>query len=100
MNGSEISRRQLLQAGGIGALNLGVPGMVLGTDKTDASGKAIASKKSCIFLLLCGGPSQLDTWDMKPDAPIEYRGPYKPIRTKVPGMHLNEMHTELAKQTD
>ena len=100
MNGSEISRRQLLQAGGIGALNLGVPGMVLGTDKTDASGKAIASKKSCIFLLLCGGPSQLDTWDMKPDAPIEYRGPYKPIRTKVPGIHLNEMHTELAKQTD
>jgi hypothetical protein len=100
MDGLGISRRQLLQAGGIGALNLGVPGMVLGTDKTDASGKAIASKKSCIFLLLCGGPSQLDTWDMKPDAPIEYRGPYKPIRTKVPGMQLNEMHTELAKQTD
>ncbi len=100
MNELEFSRRHMLQAGGIGALNLGIPGLVLGRDRTDASGKAIASKKSCIFLLLCGGPSQLDTWDLKPDAPSEYRGPYKPIRTKVPGMYLNEMHTELAKQAD
>ncbi|MEK9985749.1 MAG: DUF1501 domain-containing protein, partial [Opitutae bacterium] len=63
----ELSRRQLLQAGGIGALNFNVPGMVLGRDKTDQSGNAIASKKSCIFVLLCGGPSQLDTWDLKPN---------------------------------
>lgn len=100
MNLSEISRRQLLQAGTLGALNLGVPGLVMGTDKTDASGKAVASKKSCIFLLLCGGPSHLDTWDLKPDAPSEIRGPYKPIRTKVPGMQLSELHPKLAKVTD
>lgn len=96
----ELSRRQLIQAGGIGALNFNVPGMVIGRDKTNKEGNAVASKKSCIFVLLCGGPSQLDTWDLKPDAPSEYRGPYKPIRTKVPGMQLNEMHTELAKITD
>ncbi|MCB1061811.1 MAG: DUF1501 domain-containing protein [Verrucomicrobiae bacterium] len=101
MNHSKkISRRRLLQAGGIGMLNFGVPGMVMGMDKTDASGKAIASKKSCIFLLLCGGPSHLDTWDLKPDAPSEIRGPYNPIRTKVPGMQLSELHPKLAKVTD
>ena len=96
----ELSRRRFLQAGGIGTLNLAVPGLVLGKDKFDASGKAVASKKCCIFLLLCGGPSHLDTWDLKPDAPAEIRGPYKPIRTKVPGMHLSELHPKLAKVTD
>jgi hypothetical protein len=100
MNRSEISRRKFLRAGGTGALSLGVPGLVIGKDKTDASGKAVASKKSCIFLLLCGGPSHLDTWDLKPNAPSEYRGPYSPIRTKVPGMQLSELHPKLAKVTD
>ena len=100
MNPSMISRRRLLQAGGIGALNLAVPGLVLGKDDLDASGKAVASKKCCIFILLCGGPSQIDTWDLKPDAPSEVRGPYKPIRTKVPGMQLSELHPKLAKVTD
>ena len=100
MKNSKISRRTVLKAGGIGALNFSIPGIVLGKDQTDESGKAIASKKSCIFLLLCGGPSHLDTWDLKPDAPSEYRGPYKPIRTKVPGMQLSELHPQLAKVTD
>lgn len=95
-----LTRRQLLQAGTLSALNLGVPGLVMGSDKLDASGKAVASKKSCIFILLCGGPSHLDTWDLKPDAPSEIRGPYKPIRTKVPGMQLSELHPRLAKVTD
>ena len=96
----KLSRRRLLQAGGIGVLNLGIPGLVFGSDKPDASGKATASKKSCIFLLLCGGPSHLDTWDLKPDAPSEIRGPYKPIRTRVPGMQLSELHPRLARLTD
>ena len=82
------------------ALSLGVPGMVMGSDKLDASGNAVAAEKSCIFVLLCGGPSHIDTWDMKPNAPSTIRGPYKPISTKVPGMRINEMHTELAKLTD
>src|ERR1043165_8395643 len=100
MNMSKTSRRRFLQASGIGVLNLAVPGLVVGKDKFDASGKAVASKKCCIFLLLCGGPSHLDTWDLKPDAPSEVRGPYKPIRTKVPGMQLSELHPMLAKVTD
>ena len=100
MNLPKTSRRQFLQAGGFGALNLAVPGLVMGKDKLDASGKAVGSKKTCIFLLLCGGPSHIDTWDLKPDAPAEIRGPYKPIRTKVPGMQLSELHPMLAKVTD
>jgi hypothetical protein len=100
MNNFEMNRRQALIASGLGTLSLGMPGMVLGSDKVDASGNAVASDKSCIFVLLCGGPSHVDTWDMKPDAPTDYRGPYSPIATKVPGMRINEMHTELAKLTD
>lgn len=100
MNTFELNRRQALIAGGMGALSLGIPGIVMGADKLDPSGKAVAAEKSCIFILLCGGPSHIDTWDMKPDAPDTIRGPYRPISTKVPGMLINEMHTELAKLTD
>lgn len=96
----KTSRRRFLQAGSLGALNLAVPGLVIGKDKFDASGKAVASKKCCIFLLLCGGPSHLDTWDLKPGAPSEIRGPYKPIRSKVPGMQLSELHPKLSRVTD
>ena len=69
MNAFELNRRQALIVGGMGALSLGMPGMVMGSDKLDASGNAVAAEKSCIFVLLCGGPSHIDTWDMKPDAP-------------------------------
>lgn len=100
MNDFRMNRRQALLAGGMGTLSLGMPGVVMGADEVDESGNAVASDKSCIFVLLCGGPSHIDTWDMKPEAPLEYRGPYDPIATKVPGMRINEMHTELAKHTD
>ncbi|MEO6738966.1 MAG: DUF1501 domain-containing protein, partial [Chthoniobacteraceae bacterium] len=96
----KISRRRFLQSAGVGALNFASPGLVFGKDKFDVSGKAVSSKKCCIFLLLCGGPSQIDTWDLKPNAPSEIRGPYKPISTKVPGMQLSELHPMLAKVTD
>ncbi|MEX2176300.1 MAG: DUF1501 domain-containing protein [Pirellulaceae bacterium] len=100
MNDFQMNRRQAFIVGGLGALSLGMPGAVIGSDKVDSQGNAAASEKSCIFVLLCGGPSHVDTWDMKPDAPASIRGPYRPIATKVPGMRINEMHTELAKLTD
>ena len=100
MNHYEVNRRQALVTAGLGALSLNMPGMVFGRDVLDESGTAVASDKSCIFVLLCGGPSHVDTWDMKPNAPDTIRGPYKPIATKVPGMRINEMHTELSKHTD
>ena len=100
MSDFQMNRRQALIASGLGTMSLGMPGAVMGADKVDSDGKAVSSKKSCIFVLLCGGPSHVDTWDMKPNAPLSYRGPYEPIATKVPGMRINEMHTELAKLTD
>src|SRR5205823_6554976 len=57
-------------------------------------------EKSCIFLCLYGGASQIDTWDMKPDAPAEIRGPYKPIRTATPGVHVTELMPRLARLSD
>jgi hypothetical protein len=55
---------------------------------------------NCIMLFLLGAPSQLDTWDMKPEAPQEVRGPFKPIRTNVPGMQISEIFPRMAKHAD
>src|SRR5262245_6521033 len=100
MNDFQMNRRQALIVGGLGALSMGMPGAVIGSDQLDAAGNASRAEKSCIFVLLCGGPSHVDTWDMKPNAPGNIRGQYQPIATRVPGMRINEMHTELAQRTD
>lgn len=55
---------------------------------------------SCIVLHLTGGASQLDTWDMKPDAPSEVRGPFRPIKTNVPGMEISEIFPRMARHAD
>jgi len=55
---------------------------------------------SCILLVLTGGPSHLDTWDMKPDAPSDVRGPFRPIRTNVPGIEISEIFPRMAKHAD
>jgi hypothetical protein len=73
--------------------------MVAARVEGDRSFRGVAAEKSCIFLLLCGGPSHLDTWDLKPTAPEGIRGPYRPIATTVPGMHLSELHPRLARLT-
>jgi hypothetical protein len=96
---TQISRRHFLQAGGIGALTLGLPGMVAARVDANRPLRGVAAEKSCIFLLLCGGPSHLDTWDLKPEAPDGIRGPYRPIATAVPGMRLCELHPRLARLT-
>jgi hypothetical protein len=90
-----VSRRRFLQAG---ALSLATPGLVAARVGTESPKGA--AEKSCIFILLCGGPSHLDTWDLKPNVPDEIRGPYKPIATAVPGMRISELHTRMAKLTD
>lgn len=91
-----LSRRQLLQAGALGGLNLALPGLVAARVDGDRSLGKGAADKSCIIVWLCGGPSHLDTWDLKPDAPEGIRGPYKPIATSVPGLRLSELHTHMA----
>src|SRR5881275_1731063 len=93
-----LSRRRLLQLGGASALGLATPGIVAGRVDGSKTSKG-AADKSCIFILLCGGPSHLDTWDLKPSAPAEIRGPYQPIATTVPGMRISELQPKLAKMT-
>lgn len=55
---------------------------------------------SCILLMLVGGPSQIDTWDMKPEAPAEIRGPFRPIRTNAPGVRISEIFPRMARHAD
>src|SRR5262245_32089848 len=94
-----LTRRQLLQAGGIGALTMGLPGTVADSVETGRGLSGGAADRSCIFVLLCGGPSHIDTWDLKPGAPDEIRGPYRPIASKVPGMRISELHPRLSALT-
>src|SRR6516165_5174471 len=92
-----LTRRDFLHAGSLGLLGLTLPDLftlrALGAVNPDKD-------VNCILLMLVGAPSQLDTWDMKPDAPAEIRGPYKPIPTNVPGIQISEIFPRMAKQAD
>src|SRR5437867_7547998 len=90
---SKPSRREFLSAAAAGAAGLAVTGRASG-------GLRPPLAKSCIFINMVGGPAHLDTFDPKPDAPSAHRGPFKPIKTKVPGLHLSELFPNLAKLTD
>ena len=65
-----------------------------------AIGQACVAPQSCILLVLTGGPSQLDTFDLKPEAPREIRGPFRPIRTNVPGIEISEIFPRMARHAD
>jgi Protein of unknown function (DUF1501) len=89
-----VSRRIFLQAG---ATAVGTAGLSLTcADRALALDAAPASATSCIFLVLTGGPSHLDTWDPKPDAPSEVRGPFASIATSVPGIRITEHFPRMA----
>lgn len=88
-----VSRREVLRAGGLTAAGLSLAGLLRAEAAAPrGSGRA----KSCIILFLNGGPSHLDMWDMKPDAPSEIRGEFRPIDTPVPGIQLSEHLPRLA----
>jgi hypothetical protein len=91
-----LSRRDFLHAGALGSLGLTLPGLLAA--KQNAPKKD--SDVNCIMLFLVGGPSHIDTWDPKPKAPAEVRGPFKPIKTSVPGMEITEIFPKTAKQAD
>jgi hypothetical protein len=93
-----LRRRDFLHAGSLPLLGLGLQQM-FGLKAQGAVDNS-KSEMNCIFLMLVGGPSQLDTWDMKPNAPIEIRGPYKPIKTNVAGIEISENFPRMAKHAD
>jgi len=90
-----ITRRRLLQVGGIGMLGLGLPDLLGARESSPSS-----SEKSCIFIVQYGGASHIDSWDPKPDAPEGIRGPYRPIATRVTGMRIGELQPRLASMAD
>lgn len=89
-----VSRRSLLQAGSITAT-----GLTLSDLFRPGVSQATARPKSCIFVFLWGGPPQHETFDPKPDAPADIRGPWGAIPTRTPGLQFNEHLAELAQQS-
>jgi hypothetical protein len=94
-----LSRRSFLQLGVAGMASLGLDG-VLRARAASPSGSAGSKDTSVILLWLDGGPSHMDLYDMKPEAPAEYRGLWKPTRTAVPGFDITEMFPRQARVTD
>src|SRR5688572_21692131 len=88
-----VRRREFLRAGGLSLFGLGLP-QVLNAREQSSRPRA----KACILLFMWGGPAQQDTWDPKPDAPIEYRGEFQPISTTVPGLRICEHLPRLASR--
>ncbi len=87
-----MRRRDFLRAGALAAP--GLPG-AFGFAK-----ESVREPASCIVLMLVGGPSQLDTWDPKPDAPSDYRGPFRPVKTNVAGIEISEIFPRMARHAE
>ncbi len=90
-----VSRRQFLQIGGLGTAGLALPDLFR-AQAANVTGTGRA--KRCILLFMGGGPPQMDTFDLKPDAPAEVRGILRPIATSVPGLQISEQLPLLAQQ--
>lgn len=95
------SRRELLQIGGAGLFGLSLPDLLKAQEAAAVSDAFTGGRaKSVIFLFLFGGPSQLETFDLKPGAPSEIRGPFGAIRSKTPDLLLSEPLGRLARISD
>ncbi|MEX0712712.1 MAG: DUF1501 domain-containing protein, partial [Pirellulales bacterium] len=97
-NTKRVDRRRLLQVGGLGLAGLSLPRLLL----AEAAGERPrnAKARNCIFIFLCGGPSQNDLWDLKPDAPEGIRSVFSPIETNVPGIRFGELLPQVARHAD
>lgn len=94
------SRRSLLKAGLAGLAGLSLPDLLRLRADAPAAGRSMGRHKSVILLWMTGGPSHIDTWDVKPEAPLEIRGPFKDIPTRIPGVHLCEYLPKQAAMMD
>jgi hypothetical protein len=97
--GRRMTRREIMRVGGLSALGLTMADLARLRAR---AGPGLAANRrqarSCVFVFLFGGPSHIDLWDMKPDAPAEIRGEFKPIATSVPGVQLCEHLPLLARR--
>jgi hypothetical protein len=94
-----LTRRNMLQIGAIGALNLTLPQVLAASERRSRDGTATAAD-SCILVFLNGGPSHLDMWDMKPELPKEMRSEFRPVATSVPGVQVCEHLPRLSQVMD
>lgn len=95
-----MSRRALLRAGTLGAFGVTLPGWLRARAEAGQAGKGRPDDKSVILVWLDGGPPQHETYDPKPEAPAEYRGPLKAIDTAVPGVQVSELLPYHARMLD
>jgi hypothetical protein len=93
------SRRDFLQIGALGLGGLTLPQMLRGRAAA-AESRSAKNRKSVILYWLDGGPTHFETYDPKPDAPAEYRGPLGSVQTKVPGIRLSELMVKHAQQME
>ncbi|ODT99641.1 MAG: hypothetical protein ABS79_04265, partial [Planctomycetes bacterium SCN 63-9] len=94
-----VSRRDALRAGALAMTGLALPELY--RNRAVAAGaNGFGRAKSCLLIFMWGGPSQLDTWDPKPDAPAEVRGSFNTIATRTPGIRISEHFPLLAARTD
>ncbi len=91
-----VSRRLFLRHSGLALGAFAVPAML----KARAESKIAAPARQVIVIFLQGGLSHLDSWDLKPDAPAEYRGEFRPIATNIPGFEISEHMPRLAQRAD
>src|SRR5262249_22481312 len=100
---SGLTRRDMLQAGALGFFGLGLSDF-LRLAEAQASerkqGRHFGQARACILLHLYGSPSQIEPVDMKPEAPLEIRGEFKPIRSTLPGLAVCELLPNLARVMD
>jgi hypothetical protein len=94
--GPRLSRRDLLQVGASSVLGLSLPSLLRAEGRTKA-GKEAAAADACVLIFLNGGPSHLDMWDLKPSAPAEVRGEFKPISTSLTGVQFGEHLPKMAR---
>ncbi len=99
------TRREMLRAGGLSLLGISLPDYLrlsqpAAQAKPSPLHRSFGRAKACILLYLYGAPSQLETFDMKPDAPVEIRGEFKPIRSRLPGLDVCELLPNAARVMD
>jgi len=93
-----LTRRAFLQVGGSTVLGLSLADLL--RLRAQGSAGTVGSASSVLLLWLWGGPAHLDTWDPKPNAPLDFRGPFSPIATRVPGVRIAELFPQIAALAD
>src|SRR5688572_4415752 len=98
-NRDGMTRREWLRVGAFGGVGLSLPALLERRTRA-ASSQHVGRARSCIVVFLFGAPAHQDIWDLKPEAPSQYRGEFHPIASNVPGIQVGEHIPRLARLAD